>query len=173
VGRRIFLRPRKRSGETGVASPAPPRLPVVFGPGSDPWGMSGPADLPFTSTVMDTSQLEASLNRAPPGREGYDIVFSHNHPDPPPSNVVNLLTQVLRAMLAGYQVGRDAGRFGGHDLRPAAPRWSVLPAASAKPNRSRRKTGTPSNGTAPPLRGVVRFGLVAAKMPPSALAANL
>ena len=55
-----------------------------------------------SGTIMDASQLGALLNRAPASKDGYNIIFSHNHPggNPEPSKADNALTRNLRAMLA-------------------------------------------------------------------------
>ena len=55
-----------------------------------------------SAAIMDASQLGALLNRAPASKDGYNIIFSHNHPggNPEPSKPDNALTRNLRAMLA-------------------------------------------------------------------------
>ena len=55
------------------------------------------------AAIMDANQLTALLHRAPPSAEGYDIIFSHNHPggNPAPSDADDHVTRALSTAING------------------------------------------------------------------------
>ena len=55
------------------------------------------------AAIMDASQFAALLHRAPPTEEGYDVIFSHNHPggNPAPSEPDDHATRALSAAVNG------------------------------------------------------------------------
>ena len=143
----------------------------------------------LSAAVMDASQLAAVLNRAPQTSEGYDIIFSHNHPggNPEAGEADYYVTRTLRGLLDRTKHNlRDhvitngdtyfsyaernwpVFRFSPHD-RPAPP-WHPTtppsPVTTQAPAARGRDADTQINpGTLAPWEIVGRNDLYAATSP--------
>lgn len=113
----------------------------------------------LTAAIMDLTQLSGVLNRAPQTAEGYDVIFSHNHPggNPQPGEADYLVTRRLRGLLdrTKHNLRDHIVTNGDTYFSYAENNWPVYQDKYARPSPPWAPTKTPSPVTAqlPAARG--------------------